>query len=56
VFDIYEGDKLPEGKKSYSVSFILQDNEKTLTDAIIDKTMGKLMNSFETEIGAVIRK
>jgi phenylalanyl-tRNA synthetase beta chain len=56
VFDIYEGEKLAEGKKSYSVSFILQDNEKTLVDAIIDKTMNKLMAAFETELGAVIRK
>jgi phenylalanyl-tRNA synthetase beta chain len=56
VFDIYEGDKLAEGKKSYSVSFILQDSEKTLTDAIIDKSMNKLMTAFELELGAVIRK
>jgi phenylalanyl-tRNA synthetase beta chain len=56
VFDVYKGDKLPEGKKSYSVSFILQDAEKTLTDAIIDKTMNRLIQVFENELGAIIRK
>lgn len=56
VFDIYQGDKLPEDQKSYSVSFILQDEEKTLNDQQIDKTMQKLMSAFEAEVGAVIRK
>ncbi len=56
VFDVYQGDNLGEGKKSYSVSFILQDNEQTLTDKVIDKTMEKLIGAFEKEIGAVIRK
>jgi phenylalanyl-tRNA synthetase beta chain len=56
VFDVYLGDKLPENQKSYSVSFILQDEEKTLNDQQIDKTMQRLMNAFETEVGAVIRK
>lgn len=56
VFDVYQGDNLGEGKKSYSVSFILQDTEQTLTDKVIDKTMEKLIGAFEKEVGAVIRK
>jgi phenylalanyl-tRNA synthetase beta chain len=56
VFDVYEGKNLGDGKKSYSLSFILQDNEKTLTDEVIEKTMEKLMQAFEKELGAVIRK
>ncbi|MFN6947011.1 MAG: phenylalanine--tRNA ligase subunit beta, partial [Cytophagaceae bacterium] len=56
VFDIYEGENLGDNKKSYSVSFILQDYEQTLTDKVIDKTMDKLMSAFEKELGAVIRK
>ena len=55
VFDVYEGENLA-GKKSYSVSFILQDFEQTLTDKVIDKTMERLMQGFEKELGAVIRK
>ncbi len=56
VFDVYEGDNLGAGKKSYSVSFTLQDTTQTLTDATIDRTMQRLMTSFEKELGAVIRK
>lgn len=56
VFDVYEGDKIDENKKAYAMSFILQDKNKTLTDKIIDKTMNKLMSSFEHQLGAVIRK
>ena len=56
VFDVYEGDKIDANKKAYALSFILQDAEKTLTDKVIDKTMDKLMNSFENNLGAVIRK
>jgi phenylalanyl-tRNA synthetase beta chain len=56
VFDVYEGDKLPEGKKSYALSFILQDNEKTLTDKTIDSIMQKLIYNFGKEAGAEIRK
>ena len=55
LFDVYEGKNLPEGKKSYAISFVLQDNTKTLTDAQIDKVMGKLTQNFETELGAVLR-
>lgn len=56
VFDVYQGDKIEKGKKAYALSFYLQDNEQTLTDKVIDKIMGKLMQSFENEIGALIRK
>ncbi|GAB3908350.1 phenylalanine--tRNA ligase subunit beta [Larkinella knui] len=56
VFDVYEGENLDRGKKSYSVSFILQDPAQTLNDTVIDKTMNRLMSAFERELGAVIRK
>lgn len=56
VFDVFEGDKLPAGKKSYALSFMLQDAEKTLTDQEIDKVMDKLIKQFEKEAGAEIRK
>ncbi|WP_026902907.1 phenylalanine--tRNA ligase subunit beta [Pedobacter glucosidilyticus] len=56
VFDVYQGDKLPEGKKSYALSFVLQDEEQTLTDKQIDAVMQKLIVNFEKEIGAEIRK
>lgn len=56
VFDVYEGDKLPQGKKSYALSFILQDEEKTLTDKQIDSIMQKLITNFEKEVGAEVRK
>ena len=55
LFDVYDGDKLPEGKKSYAVSFVLQDNNKTLEDRQIDKIMQKLQQSFEKNLGAVLR-
>jgi phenylalanyl-tRNA synthetase beta chain len=55
LFDVYQGDKLPKGKKSYALSFILQDNSKTLTDTQIDKVVGKLIQNFETELNATLR-
>jgi len=55
IFDIYEGDKIPEGKKSYALSFTLQDKEKTLTDKVIDKTMKKIQQKFLQEFGAELR-
>jgi phenylalanyl-tRNA synthetase beta chain len=55
LFDVYTGNKLADGKKSYAVSFILQDTRKTLTDAQIDKIMGKLQRTFEKELGAELR-
>jgi len=59
VFDVYEGkhsDKISQGKKSYALSFIFQDDEKTLTDKQIDSIMQKLIINFEKEAGAEIRK
>ncbi len=55
LFDVYKGKNLPEGKKSYALSFTIQDEEKTLTDKQIDKIMGKLQQKFETEFGATLR-
>ncbi len=55
VFDVYEGENL-NGKKSYSLSFILQDVNQTLTDKVIDKTMQRLIFVFEKELNATIRK
>lgn len=56
AFDVYEGDKIPEGKKAYALGFTLQDESKTLTDEEIEKTMTRLMKAFEEKLGAVIRK
>ncbi len=56
LFDVYKGDKIEKGKKSYAVSFVFQHPDKTLTDQEIEKVMGKLMSKYETELGAVIRK
>jgi phenylalanine--tRNA ligase, beta subunit len=55
LFDVYQGDKLPKGKKSYAMSFILQDNNKTLTDKQIDKTMVALVEAFKKQTGAQLR-
>ena len=55
LFDVYQGKNLPKGKKSYAVSFTLQDDNKTLTDKQIDKIMVKLQQSFEKELGAELR-
>jgi phenylalanyl-tRNA synthetase beta chain len=55
LFDVYEGEKLPEGKKSYALSFILQDENKTLTDDQIDKTMTKIQKVYQEEFGAILR-
>lgn len=55
LFDVYQGESLPEGKKSYAVSFTIQDNSKTLTDAQVDKVMSKVRHNLETELGAVLR-
>ncbi len=56
LFDVFEDKKLGDGKKSYAVSFILQDETKTLNDKQIEKIMNKFMMNFETELGAQIRK
>lgn len=56
LFDIYEGQELGEGKKSYSVSFFLQNAEKTLNDKQIDKMMKRFIQVFEQDLGAIIRR
>ena len=55
LFDVYEGEKLGEGKKSYAVSFLLQNEEGTLTDKQIDKIMNKLMGAYKHLLNAEIR-
>ena len=55
LFDVYEGDKLPAGKKSYAVNFILQDAEKTMGDKQIDAIMQKLINNLKQKLGAELR-
>ncbi|WP_223547983.1 phenylalanine--tRNA ligase subunit beta [Aestuariivivens sp. NBU2969] len=55
LFDVYQGKNLPKGKKSYAVSFTLQDDNKTLTDKQIDKIMDKLQTNFEKQLGAELR-
>jgi phenylalanyl-tRNA synthetase beta chain len=56
LFDIYEGDKIEDGKKSYAINFILQDPHQTLTDKVVDKVMKKMMYVFEQNFNAIIRK
>lgn len=56
VFDVYLGDKLPTGKKSYALSFTFQDEEKTLTDKQIDALVQKLIINFGKEANAEVRK
>lgn len=55
LFDVYQGDKLPEGTKSYAISMKLQDKDKTLTDAEIDKVMQKVQKQLQSEVGAELR-
>lgn len=55
LFDVYEGKNLPEGKKSYAVNFVLQDDDKTLNDKQIDAIMKKIQTSLEQELGAQLR-
>ncbi len=56
LFDVYQGDKLPKGKKSYAVSFVLQDETKTLTDKCIDRVMGKIQQTIEKHLNAQLRQ
>jgi phenylalanyl-tRNA synthetase beta chain len=55
LFDVYEGKHLEAGKKSYAVSFLLQDEGQTLTDKVIEKTMNRLQQQMETGLGAKLR-
>ncbi len=55
LFDVYEGDKLPEGKKSYALSFVLEDKSRTLDDKTIERVMANLTRQFEQRCGATVR-
>ena len=55
LFDVYRGPKILTDKKQYAISFILQDEEKTLTDAAVEATMAKLLKTFENKFGATLR-
>ena len=55
LFDVYEGKNLGEGKKSYALSFILQDETKTLTDKQIDKIMNNIIRNFDQNFAATLR-
>jgi phenylalanyl-tRNA synthetase beta chain len=55
LFDVYEGKNLPEGKKSYAVSFTLQDEEKTLNDKQIESIMSKIQKNLEEKLDAKLR-
>ena len=55
LFDIYEGKNVAEGKKSYAVSFLFQDESKTLVDKQIEKIMTKIQSELESKLGASLR-
>ncbi len=55
LFDVYRGPKIAADKKQYAISFTLQDEEKTLTDAAVEATMEKLLKAFESKFGATLR-
>lgn len=55
LFDVYEGDKLPAGKKSYAITMTLQDDERTLNDKQIDAVMKKIVSSLAAKTGATLR-
>ncbi len=55
LFDVYQGKNLPEGKKSYAVNFILQDEQKTLNDKQIDAIMQKLISNLKNKLAAELR-
>jgi len=56
LFDVYEGKNIEQGKKSYAVSFIIQDENKTLEESQIENIMQKLIHTFEEKLGAKIRQ
>ena len=55
LFDVYEGDKIPEGKKQYAMSFVLMSPTTTLTDKVIEKTMNKIQHAIEQQLGGLLR-
>ena len=55
LFDVYRGENILLGKKQYALNFVLQDPERTLTDAEVEKTMEKILSGFQNEFGAILR-
>ena len=55
LFDVYRGDRIADGKKQYAMNFVLQNNEKTLTDQEVEKVMNKILAVFQNEFGATLR-
>ena len=55
LFDVYEGDKLPKGKKSYALRYTLGDHSKTLEDKTIEKTMERILNGYKKQFQAELR-
>ena len=55
LFDVYRGDKIPEGKKQYALNFVLQDPDKTLTDNEVEKAMERLLSTYQNSFGATLR-
>ncbi|MCR5548563.1 MAG: phenylalanine--tRNA ligase subunit beta [Bacteroidales bacterium] len=55
LFDVYRGDKIPAGKKQYALSFVIRDDDKTLTDQDTERVMDRLLKTFQTQFGAVLR-
>jgi phenylalanyl-tRNA synthetase beta chain len=55
LFDVYEGEKIAEDKKSYAVSYIFKDDEKTMTDKDIDQIMSKMIEQYSKQLNAVVR-
>ena len=55
LFDVYRGEKIPAGKKQYALNFVLQDPERTLTDAEVEKTMDNVLGALKNECGAILR-
>ena len=54
-FDVYRGENIPAGKKQYALNFVLQDPERTLTDAEVEKAMDRILEGFKNEFGAILR-
>ena len=55
LFDVYRGDKIPEGKKQYAINFVFQDPDKTLTDTETEKAMERILSTFQNAFGATLR-
>lgn len=55
LFDVYRGDKIPSDKKQYAISFVLQDNDKTLTDKNVESAMNRIFGSLQHQLGAALR-